>query len=160
MRTRRVIQTILGAMCLIPLLFIAAGIANEPKLGKIRNNGVVVEGRILDGGELPQPKGVKTHYLQVEFEKTTGEREVKTFSVDRDDFVHAKQAGKIPITYVAGRSGISRVGTGFGYDRTPLFVAIAAFLLMAAAIVVIQFVPKGAPDQARMSARKPNPTSP
>jgi hypothetical protein len=127
---------------LAPLLFIAAGIANELKVSKLRNEGVVVEGRILDGGELARPTGRKTHYLQVEFEKGAGEKVVKAFPVDRDDFVHANQVGKIPITYVPRNPALSRVGTRFGYNRTPLFVAIGAFVLIAGTVAVIQFLPK------------------
>ena len=127
---------------LLPLLFIAAGTANELKLHRIRNEGVVVEGRVLDGGKYAQPKGIKTHYLRVEFETGAGGKEVKMFPVDNDDFVHANQAGKIPITYVPGNPRLSRVGSWYGYNRTPLFVAIGTFLLIAIAIAVIRLLPK------------------
>ena len=138
---KRVAQLSLGLISLIPLLLIVCGIANELKLSKLRNDGIVVKGRILDGGELAQPRGIKTHYLKVEFEKNTGERIVKEFTVDHDDYIYANQAGKIPITYVPGNPGLSRVGTRYGYNRTPLYIAATAFLIIVVAIAVIQFLP-------------------
>ena len=141
MTAKRIIQVVLGVVALVPLLFIAAGIANELKLHKMRN-GIVLEGRVLEGGELGKPKGIRTHYLKVKFENKTGEPEVRTFAVDRDDFVHANQVGSIPITYVPENPALSRVGKMAGYDRTPLWVAIGGFVLIVAAFAVIQFLPK------------------
>ena len=141
MRAKFAIQLTLGIISLLPLLFVVAGVGNELKLRTIRTDGIVVEGHVLGGGELTPPRGIKTHYLRVEFDKQSGESEVKTFPVDQDDYYYANQAGKLPITYVPGNPGFSRVGRRYGYDRTPLILAIMAFILFVAIIVVIHFLP-------------------
>ena len=135
-----VIQIVIGLVLLGSLVVIAAGTANEMKLRKLRNSGVVVEGSVLDGGLLDNPRGIKTHYLKVEFQKENGEKVTKRFPVDQDDYLHASQLGKIPITYVPEQPGLSRVGSYYGYDRAPLYAAIVGFLFSLAVILGTQYL--------------------
>jgi hypothetical protein len=110
------------------------------KLRQLRNNGIVIEGAVLAGGELETPKGIKTHYLRVRFQKENNEDVTKDFPVDRDDYQRAAQSGRISITYVPGKSDLSRVGAYYGYNRTPLYAAIIGFLFSSAAILVTQYL--------------------
>ena len=141
MKTRKVVQIILGVISLVPLLFIAAGIANEVKLARLRNHGIVVQGRVVEGGVLSKPRGIKTHYLRVEFGKRTGEMEIRTFPVDQDDFARANEMGRVPITYVPGTPELSRVGGAYGFNRKPLYAAIGMFLLITGSMSAIQLLP-------------------
>jgi len=137
MNTKIVSQIILGA---ISLLFIASGIANEIKLGKLQKEGIAVEGRILEKGELGESMGIRTHYFKVEFKRNSGDKEVKVFPVDQNDFDQASQMGVevVIVTYVSDDPGLSRIGTHFGYNRMPLYVTILVFILIIVAIGVIQ----------------------
>jgi hypothetical protein len=137
---KTIIQIIISLVLLGSLVVIAAGIANEMKLKKLRGRGVVVEGNVLDGGSLDKPTGIKTHYLKVEFQKENEEKVIKRFPVDRDDYLHAMQLGKIPITYVPDEPGLSRVGAYYGYNRTPLYAAIVGFIFSSVAIFVTQYL--------------------
>ena len=140
MKKKTIIQIIISLVLLCSLFVIAAGIANEVKLRKLRSSGVVVEGSVLDGGRLDNPRGIKTHYLKVEFQKENKEKITKNFPVDTDDYLHARQLGKIPITYVPNKPGLSRVGTYFGYNRAPLYAAIVGFLFSFAALLITQYL--------------------
>ena len=142
MRKKTIIQIVIIPVLLCSLLVIAAGAANEMKLRTLRNSGVVVEGRVLDGGSLDTPRGIKTHYLKVEFPNENAEKVTKDFPVDHDDYLLASQSGTIPITYVPQKPDLSRVGTYFGYNRSPLYAAIVIFLFSCAAILITQFLYK------------------
>ena len=151
MSTKLIIRLTLSVISLLPLLFVVGGLGNELKLRTLRNEGIVVEGRVIEGGELKPPRGIKTHYLRVEFDKQSGERVEKFFPVDQDDHHYASQAGKLPITYVPGKPGFSRVGNRYGYNRAPLVVAVLAFLIFIALIIVVQFLPIETHNQQRNS---------
>ena len=142
MKKKTIIQILISPFLLCSLLGIAAGTANEMKLRTLRSNGVVVEGRVLDRGSLDTPRGIKTHFLKVEFPNKNAEKVTKDFPVDHDDYLLASQSGTIPITYVPQKPGLSRVGTYFGYNRSPLYAAIVVFLFSSAAILITQFLYK------------------
>jgi hypothetical protein len=140
MKKKTIIQVIISLVLLCSLIFIAAGIANEMKLRKLRSSSVVVEGSVLDGGRLDNPRGIKTHYLKVEFQKENKEKVTKDFPVDNDDYLHARQLGKIPITYVPNKLGLSLVGGYYGYNRIPLYVAIVGFLFSSVALLITRYL--------------------
>jgi len=111
---------------------------NERKLHTIRHTGKVVEGEILDSGKLEQSSGIKTHYLKVRFVQEDGNEVVKSFPVDEDDYLHALEMGRIPITYVPKNPGFSRVGKYYGYNRAPLCFAIIIFITSLSFLVVLE----------------------
>ena len=141
MRTRAGIQFVLGFIATVPLIFIIAGVADQLKLEGLKEKGVIAEGYILGLGELRDAKGVRTHYLEVKF-RQNDRVVIRKFPVEKNEFIRASQLETVKITYVPGKSNLSRLGTHFGYNKTPFYIAIAALFFIVIAALATKYYPE------------------
>lgn len=137
-RQVRISQGILGLLFIGSMLLLTSGILNEVKLSAIKKHGKIAQGKVISAGELEKPQGAKTHFLQVGFRDDGGNDISKSFPVDRDDFEHATKTGTVPVTYVPSKPGYSTIGHQYGYNRGPLFIAIAGALATLFGIFVLE----------------------
>ena len=140
MRTRAGIQFVLGFIATIPLVFIIAGVANQLKLEDLREKGVVVEGYILGLGELRDPKGIRTHFLEIKF-RQSDRVVIKKFPVEKNEYLRASQLEKVKITYVPGKSNLSRLGAHFGYNKKPFYLSIAVLFFIVITALITNYYP-------------------
>ena len=141
MRIRAGIQFVLGVIATVPLVFIIAVVTNQLKLENFREKGVVVEGHILGLGKLRDPKGIRTHFLEVRFQQND-RVVIKKFPVEKNEYLRASRLEKVKITYVPGKSNLSRLGTHFGYNKAPFYLAIALLFVIAVIAVFTKYYPR------------------
>ncbi len=136
----RTIQILLGLFFCGALFMVFMGISNGLKLKQLEDEGVVVMGEILNFGELEREKGLKTHFLYVEFQKRDGKMVQEKFTMTSADYEKAIVIDTIPITYVPHKPGLSRVGNSYGNNQLPLFYAIVGSFFGLIFIIVLEII--------------------
>lgn len=149
---RAILQLAAVGMMVVGSVVMASGLANEWKLWRLRSRGRTVAGTIAAERVVTGAEGRKTYLLLVEY--PTGEDSLKRreFRVDDNDYELAVKLGRIPITYVPDRPGAAAVGTRFGHDRRPLFLAAGIFVLGLLALLAIRRAFVAGPADRKASA--------
>ena len=133
----RILFTIVAiVMILFAVLVITAGVANQQKLSQFRDKGITVSGRVTHK-QLIKSEPYPIYQIEVAYLKQTGEKLNTIFEVDENDFRNAHINQEISITYVPGKPEWVVIGTEYGYDRRPLYMGIAAFIL---GVLVLFFI--------------------